>query len=429
MPVRGLLEATQRGYIVNILLAVQSVSIISLALLLAYRGWGISGQFLAVFVGMAMFSAGLWSRRSFVSGLGRQLRRKVATPQRRPRRGHPSASDPTRELWSLNWPTLLTNLSGRVSYLTDNIAIAYILGPAAVVPFSLPRRRPSSHKDRSSRSATRRGRRWPSCITPGKRTCLADDFIELTRLVMILGLTLLVPIFAFNRRFVELWIGPDHYAGEAVSMLAVGNALLLSLFSMWGWLFGGTGQVRRVVPLSLAATSINIVVSVVATSKWGLVGPLLGTTAAVMLVHSWCLPMLLRRHFGIPLAALARAALMPLLLGTPCAVAVRSVALLRPRYGWHELMASIAGCGAVYFGLSVWLLLAPTSDRCALERLRRAVRRRHDDGAGHADRPQQSSAPPLRCSVLIPSAGRPEQLGRCLRSLAARTRHRPTRSS
>src|SRR5205823_2832414 len=51
-PFRALAEADQRSYLINILLIVQAATVTGLGLVLAYLGWGITGQFLAASVAL-----------------------------------------------------------------------------------------------------------------------------------------------------------------------------------------------------------------------------------------------------------------------------------------------------------------------------------------------------------------------------------------
>ena len=51
-PYRALVEANQRGYQINLLMLMQAILTVSLSLMLAYRGGGISGQCLANLLGL-----------------------------------------------------------------------------------------------------------------------------------------------------------------------------------------------------------------------------------------------------------------------------------------------------------------------------------------------------------------------------------------
>ena len=349
-PLRALWEARQRGYVVGMILIGQSVLITAAALWFARRGWGVTGQMLALLTGAVAFHAALLT---LTARAAPDALRWLFAPDR-----SPDARLADAELWRLNWPTLMLNVAGRVSYLTDNIVIAYLLGPAAVVPFFLTQRlaQLAQGQVQSVGNATWAG--LAELHHSGQRPLLVRRFLELNRLVALLGLAALVPIVAFNRRFVELWVGPASFAGNAVTVLAGVNAIMLSLASLWGWLFSGTGQVRLVARPSLVAAAINVLVSALATLQLGVVGPLVGTKVARACVPGWYVPLLMRRHFGIEPTMLLRAVGLPVLLAVPCAAGAWLLARqpAAAALGWAGLLGAMGACGLAYLGLA-WVLL------------------------------------------------------------------------
>lgn len=123
-PFRLLADASQRSYFVNTFLLFQSLLITSAALLLARAGFGIPGQYLAVLLGNISFQL-------LMSWYGLRCHPDVFAVIF----DHKSQQNVEKQLWQLNLPTLILNLSGQLSLFTDNIIISYNLGPAAVVPF------------------------------------------------------------------------------------------------------------------------------------------------------------------------------------------------------------------------------------------------------------------------------------------------------
>jgi hypothetical protein len=114
---------------------------------------------------------------------------------------------------------------------------------------------------------------------PGEHELFRRRFIGLTRLVTMLGLCLLLPIVAFN------------------------HALIVSLAALWEWVFVGTGQLAKLVPLSVASAMVNLLVSVSFTWMYSktdlhraLLGPVLGTASAYALLTLPILPWLLRKQ-------------------------------------------------------------------------------------------------------------------------------------
>ncbi len=127
-------QVSQRGYISNGLLLVQSLSITSLSVLFTWMGLSIAGQFLANLLGSLPYYLGLVK---FFIRLYPSIFRLVFTQAAGLR------SSIGRELWNLNLPIFIISVCGRLSLMTDNIIVAGVLGPSLVVSFFLTQRLPS----------------------------------------------------------------------------------------------------------------------------------------------------------------------------------------------------------------------------------------------------------------------------------------------
>src|SRR5262249_52236884 len=117
-PFRYLAEADQRGYVVNVVLLGQALGMMALSLTLAWLGWGITGQFLAVTLGtlLASLLMGVLEVRRFP---------EVWSAARHGTR----LSEARAQLRSLNGPSLVLGLTGRLSLFTDNMIVASLLSP------------------------------------------------------------------------------------------------------------------------------------------------------------------------------------------------------------------------------------------------------------------------------------------------------------
>ena len=338
---RALSESRQRGFINSLLLAAQALVMTALALIASRLGWGLIGQAVAFAVPQSLTLLTLaWDGTRAYRGVWN------ATPEEMDRSA----------LRRLSWPTFVHGLTDRVGLVSDNLVIAWILGPAAVVPFFLTQQLAglTQSQVRSIGQATWAG--FAELYAQGNIAKLRTRLIELTGMVSGLGVAALAPVAAYNRAFVHLWVGQNAYAGEAVTTLACVNAVLWGVFTLWGWAVLGTGHIGWWVPFAVLSTVVNVVVSVLATIMFGLVGPLLGTTAGLGLVTSWALPRVLHRALSIPPRALWAAVLSPLRWGLAFAVVLQGVARYHPPLDWLELIAG-AGPGMVV-GLALWWRLS-----------------------------------------------------------------------
>jgi len=358
LPLRSVLDARQLTYVINLLLVGQSLVITGTSLVLAYAGWGITGQAAAQVAGAWAFGLAL-AVGAFRTEPG--LLRAIVTV--------PTTPATRRALRDLSGPALWLNLTGRVGLLSDNLIVGNILGLRMVT--SLVNTQKLVLMGQSLLIAVG-GASWAALAelhSQGEHETFNRRVVEMTRMVAVIALIGLVPVVAFNHAFFRIWLGPGRpYGGDLVTALAALNALLLATQSLWCWCFTATGKIRAVVPQVTASAAVNIVISISMTRWLGLPGPLIGSTAALVGVGLWAMPWLLYTTFGTPPAALAKALGGPLAAGLVSAWVLRALVRAHPPTGWAGLTAGMSASALVILGLSVSLLL--TREDRALWRLR-----------------------------------------------------------
>lgn len=362
MPFRAIAEASQRGFIVNSLLVLQSILIIGLSLVFAWwtRGgrWGITGQYLAMLIAIAVTTLMLVRAvRKLYPGL-------ISSALRFDRAQQKGA---WRELFKLNLSTMALRVSGQLSSNIDGLVIAWVLGVGSVIPFVYTQQLALLMQQQLQGVGNAAWASLSELYFSNQHELFRRRLIELTKLVMILGVAGFVPILLFNERFVHIWIPPnrvdaDVYVGMGVTALAVGTGLTLAVLSLWGWVFQGTHQIGRVVPVALTTTTVNVIISVICTYKYGVVGPLIGTLSARMTVSGWWYMVLLRRHYGIPLRAWIGAIVVPIAIGIPYAA---GVAVVADRYqpGGFFTLGAMMGTSSVIYLAAAWMLALRADER------------------------------------------------------------------
>jgi O-antigen/teichoic acid export membrane protein len=362
-PFRALADARQRSYRINLLMTGQVVVMSAAALLFATHGGGAPGQVLALVLANATVAFAL-----LADGLARHpgLLRSILTTR-------PSGRV-WRSLWALSPVTLMLNICGRVGLLTDYIIVGNILvdGPRQVTALFLTQRLAVLAQGQLQGIGSVVWAGLAELHARGDRELFRRRVVELTRLVAILGVAGLAPIVAYNHAFFNLWVPSQkaEYAGPVVLVVAATNSFLLGLTSLWGFCFSGTAKPRVALPAIIAATALNVTVSVAATAllqatlgpRAALVGPLLGTTTGLVGVLLWAMPMLLRRTFDISPAELADAIGRPLFLGLPYAAGLVLLARRYPLTHWPALFAAM-GLAVAGFLLLAWAFLLTPDDR------------------------------------------------------------------
>jgi len=361
---RALIESQQKGYWINILLLIQSLTITLSGLWFAWLGWGVSGQFVATTLGMAAFALPLtWYGFSRYPGLLRSVWRGG---------GHRESE---KRLKSLNRPTLVVSLCGRFAYQSDTILVALLLGPLLVVPLFITQRLATLVQSQLQNVGNASWAALAELHFTRKSGLFNERLIELTRVVSVLGIAALLPVAIYNQFFVGLWVGSERYGGMLLTITAVANGFLMPIFSLWGWCFGGTGKIREMATPLLIQTFVNVVASIGFTLVFGVAGPLLGTLVSLLAVSVWYFPVLLHRVFETPVRPLLIAAFIPPVVAIPYAGVVAFAGSAYPPAGWLELIVhmSLAGAGFLLFW---WFTMLDRGSRTfLLKRISSSLRR------------------------------------------------------
>ena len=168
----------------------------------------------------------------------------------------PSNPEIRLAIWSLSVPSLLISLSGRIGLLSDDLVAGGFLGPAMAFSLYVTARLPSLAQVQLQAIGAASWAGLAELHAQRAYDTFNRRLVELTTLVAVLGIAGLGPIAAYGRPFFLLWMRGKTvtFGGEAVVIIASVNAFLLGLFSLWGWCFAGTGQVRRLVVPAVVAT-------------------------------------------------------------------------------------------------------------------------------------------------------------------------------
>lgn len=104
-----------------------------------------------------------------------------------------------------------------------------------------------------------------------------------------------VCVYILAGPFVALWLGPSYVLDDRVVLVIAINFLISGILSLY-WTFRSTmGLFVQGKYRSLVAAAINVIVSIWLAQRMGLVGVLLGTTIARVLVNLWYDPYLILR--------------------------------------------------------------------------------------------------------------------------------------
>ena len=348
LPLRSVVEAEQRGYIINLLLTAQSLLMTGIALTLARSKWGITGQSIALVTAVWIFHAILATMvfRSHPGLLKQYLWAPTDAETRKAMRG-------------LSWPVLLINIFGRLSLLTDNLVIARALGEKKVTSLFFTQRLVVIGQLVLQGIGNATWAALADLHAKGELALFNRRLVELSRLVAMLAAVGLGPVIAYNHAFFRLWANANEvYEGDFVVIVASVNVFLVALQSLWCWCFTATGQVRQIVPLTIIGAVLNLSVSIVLVNYLGVAGPLLGTAIGLGSVGLWVLPLQLKWAFGTSPLALVKAVLPSFLWAATSASALWWFTRFHQPTSWLALGFEMSAAALLSVAFCVAFLLS-----------------------------------------------------------------------
>jgi O-antigen/teichoic acid export membrane protein len=182
----------------------------------------------------------------------------------------------------------------------------------------------------------------------GRLEALRPVFLRLTAYAVRLAVTSAAFIALANRQFVELWVGPEHYAGPWLGAVFVYWALQDSLHrGICGILFA-TGRIHGWTLASAVEAALNLGLSLALVGPLGLFGVALATSVARTATTAWFAPLAICRalDLGVARFLIDGVAATALRCAPACLGMWLCAAALPESLHWWRL-AAVAAVGAV----------------------------------------------------------------------------------
>jgi len=252
----------------------------------------------------------------------------------------------------------------------DILVAGWLLGPAAVTVYFC-------------------GAKWSlllravigSCTTvlvPQVTTLQAEGKLDLilqlarraNRLVMPLGWLIAGLLLAFSRPLILTWVGPEQATAiDILRVIALPMAIAVSAYVALSVLTG-IGKIRESSLSALAIGLVNPVLSVflVLQLGMGVVGIALASAGCLVARNGIYIPLLIRRHAGLPLWNYYRQMAYSALAAVPSFVAGFLAAEHLNLIGWAKLIPAAIVCSLPSLAVLVFIIARP-EDRKLLKSL------------------------------------------------------------
>ena len=167
-------------------------------------------------------------------------------------------------------------------------------------------------------------------------------------------------ILSLNAYFLQLWVGPDLFAGQLVLVTACVLMAYHGFLHVSAVCLNGAGCVRGMGLLSLVEAALNLALSIWLGRRFGVIGVIGATLVAGVLTHGWYTPRLAMSYLKItPREYLAEPILRPFALISVAGVALYALsraALDAASLNWVTFFA-FGLFAALALAVFTWLLV------------------------------------------------------------------------
>lgn len=354
-PLRSFVVIRQESYRLNLLTTVQQIAVLVLGLFLAWKGYGIRGQLFAFATGQILFAVALlfWERSYIQSALNVFFQRTKHAKE---------LSSVRKEIWQQNRPAFLIQLGGRLSLLSDNLIISFVLSPISVPAFFLTQRMATLIGEQLANLSNSSSAGLYDILQTEGFEHFERRFLEVHRALGFAVFTFLTPLAVLNPYFIKLWVGTDMYSGDTVTLLACANTSILALSSLWGYCLSAKGHLKDIQAFTIAYMILNVGLSFFFTYKLGVVGPLLGTFIAYVLVTLWSLPYLIQKFIGVSISKTYLALLPSLFLSVTFYFVFNWLISFYTIDSWFDLILNAAIASTLFCTMG-WFLILDAENR------------------------------------------------------------------
>ena len=259
-----------------------------------------------------------------------------------------------KEILSFSGHASLLNLLYYLTFYSDSIFVSYLLGPAVAAAYFA--------------TVVPAQQAWTLILrlmgnsVPGLNELLArgdwegarSAYYRLCRYSLLLACALSLGILGFNRVLIGIWVGPQRYAGDSIT-------IILAILVPWSVLENvqiqfllAIGRAKILSRLCLLEGCLKVFLSLVLGRLIGPPGVLFGTLVASLAIAPWIWRECLRSLDASPMAV-ARASLRPVLLcSIPPGIVMASVLVIAPvslvAWGFALAVFGVAWCASGWFG-------------------------------------------------------------------------------
>lgn len=332
---------------------------------------GSIGQICVALTGGGIVALALVSATTGLLGvafLRAQVRRLFPEARINPRTGsRPQA----RDLLRTGSRNVVISIAGMVSFTSDVTILAAIAPISTVAGYVVAARLVSYVSMLSTRLTDVLMPVYAHGEALGAQDAQRKTAVATTAVSLALALPMTMCCVALGGELLRAWLG-DVPEGAPLVLVVLALASLARLPGHSCFvLLTATERTRALLWISVAAAAVNLLLSIMLTHAFGIVGPALGSLAVVLVVDLAVLPLLVCREFGWSLRRISAETLQPLMWPTVAGSLVAVVCASLPSLVALQVLGECALVCSAFLATAYWTALTPRHRASIRRRIRR----------------------------------------------------------
>jgi len=185
----------------------------------------------------------------------------------------------------------IIGIAAMVVWNTDNLVISHFLGVEAVTPYAVTFKLFSVLYVIFTAINSTLFPMYGRAAGLGQWDWIRSTYQKAIQILPVVGGLVWIGGIAFTEKIIDIWTGPEAYAGMLTVFALGGYGYLLSIVSINSFLLTGLNATKNMVFIGWAEAVANIVISIALVGPLGIGGAALGTFLASLLTVSWMLPL------------------------------------------------------------------------------------------------------------------------------------------
>ncbi|MGB6192359.1 MAG: oligosaccharide flippase family protein [Terracidiphilus sp.] len=206
------------------------------------------------------------------------------------------SSETARRLLGMGAMFFLLQLSFSIGLQTDNIVIAQVLGAKAVAEYAVPARLFSMILGFLVMVSGAMAPAYTDALARRDGPWIRRGFLRVTIGGTAITIVVVVLLILFGNAILRLWVGPQIHTAPALMIAFAVQSVLYAYLQPVSFLLNGIGRFKEQVISGLVMAVVNLGLSIVLVRSFGIIGAVLGTILALILVQVAPLSVVVRRE-------------------------------------------------------------------------------------------------------------------------------------